>query len=716
MGAAQRAPVAADAEAVLASMIMGSENQDQAKSARIVTELADERFHELVDAVTDYAIFLLDERGYVQSWSRGAERLKGYSAEEVIGCHFSIFYVPEDRAAGRPERVLETVRREGRYEEEGHRVRKNGSRFWANVVITPLLSADGSVRGFAKVTRDLSERRAAAEALRQSEERFRMLIEGVNDCAIYMLDPRGVVTTWNVGAQRLTGYRAAEIIGQPFAKFFREEDIAAGRPERELSTARDEGRFEDEGWRVRKDGTHFWASAALSPLRTSDGELLGFAKVTRDLTRQKQSEELERDLIREQVARALAEANERKLIENEETARRAALRAEEAAHRAEEASRAKDEFLATVSHELRTPLNAIVGWSTILKNAEAPPTFQKGLEAIHRNAEAQARIIDDILDVSRIVSGKLRLDVKATDLVTVASEAIDVLRASAVAKGVHVQLVTDPNLPRLLADHERLRQVLWNLLSNAIKFSKAKDRVVIRVEARDSSIEIIVSDTGAGIEPAFLPFVFERFRQADGATTRRFGGLGLGLAIVRHIVELHGGEVSAESEGLGHGARFRVVLPARADVLAEAAAAEPEPRKSTHALEGRATLHGTRVLIVDDDDDACELLERALRELGAQVSTASSAYSALEALQRMRPHVLVSDIGMPLEDGYALIRKVRSLPAHQGGNVPAIALTAYTRPQDRALALAAGFTTHLTKPVNVEELAVAIASLSALGK
>ncbi len=697
---------------------MGSENRDQPESTRPapVTELADERFHELVDAVTDYAIFLLDEHGHVQTWSRGAERLKGYEASEIIGRHFSIFYLPEDRASGKPERVLQTVRREGRYEEEGYRVRKNGGRFWANVVITPLLRADGSVRGFAKVARDLTERRAAAEALRQSEERFRMLIEGVRDYAIYMLDPRGVVTTWNVGAQRLKGYQASEIIGHSFAKFFPPEDVASGRPERELVTAETEGRFEDEGWRVRKDGSRFWANVVLSPLRATDGELLGFAKVTRDLTGQRQAEELERDLIGEQVARALAEANERKLIENEESARRAALRAEEAAHRAEEASRTKDEFLATVSHELRTPLNAIVGWSTILKNAEAPPTFQKGLEAIHRNAEAQARIIDDILDVSRIVSGKLRLDTKATDLVAVANEAIDVLRASAIAKGVHVQLVADPELPRLLADHERLRQVLWNLLSNAIKFSRAKDRVVIRLEQRDAQVEIVVSDTGAGIDPAFLPFVFERFRQADGATTRRFGGLGLGLAIVRHIVELHGGEVSAESDGLGRGARFRVILPARPDVLAEAAAAEPEPRKPAPTSEARATLRGARVLIVDDDEDACELLDRALRDFGAQVSTASSAYSALEALQRNRPHVLVSDIGMPLEDGYALIKKVRALPAHQGGTVPAIALTAYTRPQDRALALAAGFTTHLTKPVNVEELAAAIASLSTLQK
>lgn len=695
---------------------MGSENRDQAESARSAPALADERFHELVDAATDYAIFLLDAEGYVQSWSRGAERIKGYAPNEIVGRHFSIFYLPEDRENEKPARALATVRREGRFEEEGYRLRKNGARFWANVVITPLLDDAGGVRGFAKVTRDLSERRAAAEALRQSEERFRMLIEGVREYAIYMLDPRGVVTTWNVGAERLKGYSASEIIGQSFAKFFLEEDVASGKPERELVVAQTEGRFEDEGWRVRKDGTRFWANVVLSPLRASDGELLGFAKVTRDLSGRKQAEELERDLIGEQVARALAEANERKLIESEESARRAALRAEEAAHRAEEASRTKDEFLATVSHELRTPLNAIVGWSTILKNAEAPPTFQKGLEAIHRNAEAQARIIDDILDVSRIVSGKLRLDAKPTNLLAVATEAVDVLRASAIAKGVHVQLVADPDLPRVLADHERLRQVLWNLLSNAIKFSKAKDRVVIRLEQRDSQVEIVVSDTGAGIDPAFLPFVFERFRQADGATTRRFGGLGLGLAIVRHIIELHGGEVAAESEGLGRGARFRVSMPARPDALTEAAAVEQETRASTHANEERTTLRGVRVLIVDDDDDACELLDRALREVGAQVSTASSAYSALEALQRNRPHVLVSDIGMPLEDGYALIRKVRALPGHQGGAVPAIALTAYTRPQDRTLALAAGFTTHLTKPVNVEELAAAIASLAGLQK
>jgi len=673
-------------------------------------EIGDARFHLLVDAITDYGIFLLSPAGHVSTWNPGAERLKGYTAQEIIGQHFSVFYPAEDRASGRPNQILDTAAREGGYEEEAWRIRKDGTRFWATVTITPLWTAGGALGGFAKVTRDLTDRMAAADLLRQSEERFRTLVESVTDCAIYMLDQNGIVTTWNVGAQRLKGYPAQEIIGQSFSVFFPPSDIESGKPARELLAVATEGRFEEEGWRVRKDGSHFWANVVLTTIRDTHGNLLGFAKITRDLTARRQKEEVERDLLREQLARAAAEASRAKLMESEQMAREAAARAEQAAHRAEEASRAKDDFLATVSHELRTPLNAITGWASILKGGYEPSSFERAVDAIHRNAISQARIIDDILDVARIVSGKLKLDMHPTDLVAIANEALDVLRQSATARQIALQLQSDVDLPRVNGDADRIRQAIWNLISNAIKFSSSGGTISVRLERRNGQVELSVADTGAGIDAEFLPFVFERFRQSDGSTSRRFGGLGLGLAIVRHIVELHGGEVSAESAGKGQGACFRVSLPVPV-VRQSLHGAKVASASSTPSLSRSAVLAGAKLLVVEDDEDARDILQVALHAAGAEVDLAGSAREALEALHRRRPQVLVSDIGMPGEDGYELMRRVRSLRADQGGNVPAIALTAYTRTQDRMRALSAGFTMHLVKPVNVAELVRSIADL-----
>ncbi|HEY4102262.1 MAG TPA: PAS domain S-box protein [Polyangiaceae bacterium] len=627
--------------------------------------------------------------------------MKGYEPEQIIGRHFSVFYSAEDRAAGRPEKVLETVRRDGRYEEEGYRYRKNGTRFWANVVITPLRDASGEIRGFAKVTRDLSERRAAAEALHESEEQFRLLVEGVTDYAIYMLDPRGIVTTWNAGAERVKGYKAKEIVGKSFAMFFPQEDIAEHKPERELAIALREGRFEDEGWRVRKDGSHFWANVIITPLSSPDGRHIGFAKVTRDLTQKRQAEAVERTLVHEQAARAASEASRQQLLASEEAARLAA-------QRADESNRVKDEFLATVSHELRNPLNAIIGWATILRDSRDSAIQEKGLDAIHRNAMTQARLIDDVLDVSRIITGKLRLELKPVNLGAIAAEALDVVRPSADAKKIRISVEIEAELPLLIADPERMHQVVWNLLSNAIKFSRAHGEVTVRVGHSGSQIELSVTDTGIGIDPEFLPFVFERFRQADASTNRRFGGLGLGLAIVRHIVELHGGEVHVTSPGKNQGTSFSVSLPVRAllDVAPREAKSSPE-----HARVAPLPLAtAPKVLVVDDDPDACELLREALGRAGATVRTATSAVEALQLVDEFQPQVLVSDVGMPVDDGYSLVRRLRRRSPEQGGRIPAIALTAYTRAQDRGLALAAGFTDHMSKPVDLGKLIARIDS------
>jgi PAS domain S-box-containing protein len=659
-----------------------------------------------VDVVQDYAIFMLDADGRVATWNRGGEKLKGYSASEIIGRHFSTFYPPEDIAAGKPERELEIARAEGRVEDEGLRVRKDGSLFWANVIITTLLDDEGAVRGYTKVTRDLTERRANEEELRRSEERFRLLVESVTEYAMYMLDPSGNVATWNTGAEKLKGYRAQEIIGQHFSRFFSADDVAAGRPQLELATALSEGRFEEEGYRLRKDGSRFWANVTLTPIRDSRQTLLGFAKVTRDLTSRVLSERVERELVREQAARAAAESAEQRVRES-------VRKAEEAAQRAEQANRLKDEFLATVSHELRTPLNVIVGWSSILRTRIDEPKAAKGLEVIHRNALAQGRIIEDILDVSRIITGKLRLDIQSVDLCTIVQEAIEVIQPAAAAKDVRITFQSSTPSCMLAADPERLRQIAWNLLSNAAKFSSEGGLIEVLVQARDTSAELSVRDTGLGIDGEFLPFVFDRFKQADSSSTRRIGGLGLGLSIVRHLAELHGGEVRATSEGLGQGATFAVTFPIRPHTLVVPPDSSASQPTLDHAQVPERSLHGVRLLVVDDEPDNLYLLEAALAAAGAEVEVAASTAQAFAAVSRRCPDVLVSDIGMPDEDGYALIRRVRQLPAHAGGTVPAIALSAYTRPEDQQRALAMGFTMHKGKPADLNDLVSAVARLAA---
>jgi PAS domain S-box-containing protein len=662
----------------------------------------------LVDSVQDYAIFMLDVDGYVATWNRGAQKIKGYQSEEIVGKHFSTFYPPEDVEAGKPDAELLAAAEHGRVEDEGFRVRKDGTRFWANVIITALRDPGGELRGFAKVTRDLTERRKNEEELRRSEERLRLLVDAVNDYAIYMLDPEGRVSTWNAGAEKLKGYRTDEIVGQHFSRFFPEEARLEGKPERELSAALESGRFEEEGYRVRKDGTQFWANVVITPVRDDRGELVGFAKVTRDLTSRLEREEMARKLIREQAARTASEASEERL-------REAAAMAERAAKRAEQASRVKDEFLATVSHELRTPLNAILGWATLLRERAEDPTFTRGLEVIHRNAQAQTKIVDDILDVSRIITGKLHLDLRETDLVAILRDALEVVRPSAVAKGITLSLVPLNAVSRVVADPLRLQQVAWNLLSNAVKFTNTGGKVTTEICQHGSTIKLIVSDTGRGIEPDFLPFVFDRFRQADSSITRRVGGLGLGLSIVKHIVDLHGGHVEAHSEGVGTGATFTVTLPVRAvlpvaeDEVLEAGQASVRPAP-------RPRLNGLKVLVVDDEPDARELLDAVLANAGCLVRTAGSAAEAFRSFQDFAPDLLVSDLGMPEEDGFSLMRRIRALPHDQGGDVPSVALTAYTHASDRTSALQAGFTTHIAKPVRTDDLLAALQNLAAFAR
>lgn len=659
-----------------------------------------------MESVVDYGILMLDARGRITSWNLGAERIHGYKAHEILGQHVSVFYPREDIAGGRCDRDLKVAAEQGRFEDEGWRLRADGTRFRANVVLTAVRDASEALVGFAHVTRDLTERRKTEEQLRHSEDRLRLLIASVSDYAIFVLDPNGRVATWNLGAERLKGYTADEIIGQHFSRFYPPEDVAAGKCEMELEVAAAVGRFEDEGWRVRKDGSLFWANVIITALREDDA-LVGFAKVTRDLSERKRHEE-------ERVVLAEAQAARRAAEEKEDHARQLAEDLRIARDRAEEAGRLKDEFLATVGHELRTPLSAILGWGRMLQSgALTPAKVTNAIDAIVRNAVAQQQIVDDLLDVSRIVSGQLRIDVDLIDIGQVVTAAVDSIRSSAEIKGVAIDLSSSPEAGVVKGDIGRLQQVMWNLLSNALKFTPRGGHVHLRLRRLDSTVEIEVADNGRGITPEFLPHVFERFVQQDGSNSRRVGGLGLGLAIVKHLVELHGGTVEAHSEGIGHGATFIVRLPlapVRSSSLVRSA--ENAPEGKTEAMTYPAELRGLSILVVDDEPDARHLVQSVLESGGAKVRLAASATEALDMIRTVPPDVIVSDLGMPEVDGYEFIRRLRELPREQGGRTPAVALTAYARSDDRRKALLSGFQNHASKPMDPQELVFVVANLA----
>ncbi|WP_017314134.1 ATP-binding response regulator [Mastigocladopsis repens] len=539
--------------------------------------------------------------------------------------------------------------------------------------------------------------RKIQESLHQSEERYRLLIEGVTNYAIFMLGPNGHFVSWNIGAERILGYQDAEIIGQPFERIFTPEAIERGQPEQVLRTAVAEGFSKENRWHIRKDGTHFWAQCVLTPLRDENGNLRGFSKIMQDITERKLAEE-ERNqlLLREQAARAQAEA----------------------------ANRSKDDFLAIVSHELRTPMTAILGWAGMLQTGMLDEDrVRDAIETIERNANLQMQLIEDLLDISRIVQGNLSLNFSSINLVEVIADAIEVVQPSADDKAIQLKSVLDTPVEPIWGDSDRLQQVVWNLLCNAIKFTPNGGRVEVRLsvvsgseqQATDNYAQIQVSDTGKGISPDFLPYVFERFRQADSTSTRSNKGLGLGLAIARHLVELHGGIIQAESPGVGQGATFTVMLP----LLAIPSAKEAQTSNSdqiqaltfgedTAALENPPRLDGLQVLVVDDEADVREWINTVLTESGAQVIAVGSVGEALAALEQLRPDVLVSDIGMPDEDGYTFIRKVRKLSSEMGGHIPAVALTGYAREEDYRQAKAAGFQLHIAKPIKAAELVAVV--------
>jgi PAS domain S-box-containing protein len=655
--------------------------------------VAPEFLRAVVDATPECVKIISPEGQLLYMNQAGLCMIDGQAQQSVVGLNVIDLIAPEDREnwAAQHARVCAGERLTWEFEIIG----LAGARRHMETHAVPITLRDGRI-GQLAITRDVT-RRKEGEAARA----HLAAVINSSDDAIVSKTLEGIIRTWNAGAERIFGWKPEEVVGKSITII-----IPPDRQDEEpqiLSRLRRGERVDHfETIRQTKDGRLIDVSVTISPVRDPTGRIIGASKVARDITRQKQSQ---REL---QAAKEIAEAANRQkdeLLERERAAR----------EEAERANRMKDEFLANLSHELRTPLNAVLGWAQLLRVNPSPADIAEGVQIIERNARAQMQIIEDLLDMSRIISGKVRLHVQRLDLSEVVEAAIETMRPAAEAKGVRLQTVLDALAGPVSGDPSRLQQVFWNLLSNALKFTPKGGRVQVIVERVNSHLEVSVIDTGEGIAPDFLPHVFDRFRQGDAGTTRRHGGLGLGLSIVKQLVELHGGSVRVKSGGIGLGSTFIVSLPLTV------VHPEPEPEKERrHPVAGAmpmmtdpcADIQGVRVLVVDDEPDARALVRRLLEDCKAIVTTAESADEALQRLTSNPPEVLVSDIGMAGQDGYGLIKRVRALGREKHGDVPAIALTAYARPEDRIKAMLAGFDQHLVKPVEPAELITMVAVLS----
>ncbi|WP_375502253.1 response regulator [uncultured Nostoc sp.] len=695
----------------------------------------------------------------------------------------------------------------------------------------PLYNEQGKVEAALSVSYDISDRKQAEADLRESESRLRLMIESAREYAIFTLDLDNRVTSWNSGAQRLLGYSEAEILGQTGRIIFTPEDNEQGKSERELHLALTEGQAENKRWHIRKDGSRFWGTGFVMPLRNGDNVVHGFIKIMRDETAQRQAEErfqalydttsdllateqpltlmhnlfsklstqLDLDyyynyMVEEKDDRPMLHLKKYEGISDEAamdiewieigqhlcgliaqeqqqlvmdqaqisshpnaqlnrslgvtayagqplivqgrllgtlsfaSRTRTHFTPEEAnllqstcdqmaialertnllnsiqqqAEQLQRANQIKDEFLAVLSHELRSPLNPILGWAKLLQKGNLnPERTTTGLEIIERNAQLQAQLINDLLDISRILQGKLSLNQMPVDLRAVITAALETVHLAAVAKSLQIETTFSPNARTVIGDAGRLQQVVWNLLSNAVKFTPQGGQITVAFSHTDTHAQIQVTDTGIGINPDFLPYVFEHFRQQDAATTRKFGGLGLGLAIARQIVEMHGGTIAAQSPGDEQGATFTVQIP-----LAPRLSERPSTELSSGSI---GDLTNISILVVDDETDSREFVAFVLEQAGAIVTSVASGMEALQAIEQSTPNLIVSDIGMPDMDGYMLLQQIRAqLPASQ---VPAIALTAYAGEFDRTQALQAGFQQHLAKPIEPAEIVTTVARL-----
>ena len=649
--------------------------------------------------------------------------------------------IPEDRLSEETH-ILKRIREGKRVEHfDTCRLHKDGSPVEVSLTISPVRNAAGEIVGASKIARDVTQRKENEAMLHRQREKLealnelgkkladgkevQQLVQAVTDAGRVLSGAAFGAFFYNQVNEQGESYMLYTLSGAPRAAFEnlgmpRNTEIFgptfAGKGVVRIADVLVDPRYGKMAPHYGMPKGHLPVRSYLAvPVISNSGTVIGglFFGHPEPVRFGEDSEEL---LLAIAAQASVAIDNARLYAElQEELARQKKLEAEvrRSAAEAEHQSRMKDEFLATLSHELRTPLQSILGWIQILQEGDLEKgELEQGLDVIARNARTQNSIIEDLLDMSRILSGKLKLDIQRISLSPIIEAALETVKPAAEGKGIRLQAIIDPLAQPMSGDPNRLQQIFWNLLSNAIKFTPRGGRVQIVLERVNSHLEVNVADTGAGIDPEFLPFVFERFRQANSTTTRQHGGLGLGLAIVKNLVELHGGTVRVKSAGLGQGTTFTVTFPVTA------LQAEPEaPRRYAQSPASASpvrvpTIENVRVLVVDDEEDARNLLAKILTKAGAHVRLAKSAAEAVEAIKSEPPDVLVSDIGMPGEDGISLIRGVRELPADQGGNVPAIALTAYTRSEDRIKVIAEGFQMHLAKPADGLELLTMVESLA----
>jgi PAS domain S-box-containing protein len=635
----------------------------------------------LIDASVD-GIFAFDRYLRFIVWNDAMERISGLSSTEALGRS-----VIEVFPFLRNDSCIPDVLTGKNSVSQNHLYGPSATGAFESHY-SPLLDENNNVAGGIAIVTDISARKQAEEATHAAYRQLAFHVES-SPLAVVEWDSDFRVSRWSQSAERLFGWKADEVIGKHVNewRFVFADDVDAVA----LVTNRQrEGVEVHSVLRNRnytREGAILYCEWYNSVLHDDRGQLISVLSLVLDVTeRKKAEEERAASLIRERDAR----------------------------QHAEEADRLKDEFLATLSHELRTPLTSILGWASMIRNGEVEgANATRALETIERNARSQARLIDDLLDVSRIITGNLRLDLNPLNLTAVVEAAVNALRPTADVKDIKLTIRFTPGECLVKGDPNRLRQVIWNLLSNAIKFTHRGGSVNIDLRCVESNARLMISDNGEGISETFLPYVFERFRQAEPSISRKQGGLGLGLAVVRHLVELHGGMVSAESEGPGRGSTFTVDLPLaqerRDPARAEERRREIERRRSR---TNRVRLDGVHVLLVEDDDDSRKLLGTMLKRNGARVTSTKSAAEALNVFAEQLPDILISDIGMPEQDGYELIRKLRHLPGDKGGLTPAIALTGYASRKDRERALEAGYHKHMAKPIEQADMIAAIASLT----
>ena len=650
------------------------DNADASQQHDKQAETNGEMFRLMVESLKDYALLMLDSEGRVVTWNTGAQRIVGYTADEITGRDYAIFFTPEDIKAGKPQQELQQAEASGRYETEGWRVRKDGSRFWASVVTTALREPGGKLRGFTKVTRDMTQPRQAEQAIRDTAAQMQGVIKTAVD-GIIAIDERGRIEWLNPSALRIFGYTQEELIGQNIKVLM--PDPYHTQHDQYLSNYHQTGQAKiiGIGREVkgrRKDGSIFPIDLAVSEVKLGDRRM--FTGIVRDITLRKEAEQ---SLV---VAKESAEA---------------------ARESAEAANKAKDQFLAMVSHELRTPLTPILAAVSFLElKTEIDPEVQEEISTIRRNVEHEAQLVDDLLNLTRLSRGKIELHFEIVDVHILLHNLLSQFESEAAAKNIELTAELRAGDHYIWADPKRILQVLNNLLHNAIKFTTKAGHISIRTtNVGEHELQIELADSGIGIEPEVLNRLFHPFEQGDTAITRQFGGLGLGLAISKGIVDLHGGSLTASSPGKNKGAIFCLKL--------STVPAVPEPKVPMAATPAQNAAY--RLLLVEDHGDTLRIMAKLLKSLGYVVLTASTVREAVQLADKEKFDVLVSDIGLP--DGSGL-DVVRLLQAKQGHTIKAIALSGFGQPEDLHRSRAAGFMDHLIKPVDFQKLEAVLRQLT----